>query len=360
MMRREYDTIRDRLDGHVRESPDQLALKFLRDDKVIETLTYAQLMSRSQAVAARLSGMAKPGDRVLLLYPQGLDFVVAFLGCLFAGVIAVSAYPPRRNRKSERIVGIVADCAPSLFLTNQECRDRLENDWLDLSPRALLITDDLSDAGEEFSPSETTSETVAWLQYTSGSTSAPRGVIITHGALLANVRQIATALDCWEEPVKLVSWLPMYHDMGLVGAILSPLFFGGQSVLMDPNSFLREPFSWLKAISDERGTFSCCPNFGFDLCVKAITDEQKKQLDLSCIRLIINAAEPVRADTMDRFVAKFGACGFKPEMMVPAFGLAEATLLVTGGPYGNAPRRVQIDAETSEPKVALSRNDSAT
>jgi acyl-CoA synthetase (AMP-forming)/AMP-acid ligase II/acyl carrier protein len=211
----------------------------------------------------------------------------------------------------------------------------------------VLCTDLISDDVGEVDSASIDPNAVAYLQYTSGSTGTPKGVLITHGALAWNINQITHAVGT-EVGWVVVSWLPMYHDMGLVGSILSPAYLGGRSVLMAPTTFLKTPYAWLKALTDERGTFSACPNFGFDLCARLISEEQKRALDLSSLRLIVNAAEPVRADTIDRFLAAFRECGFEPGMMFPCFGLAEATLFVTGGPFGGAPRQVRVDVETAE------------
>ncbi|HET6880275.1 MAG TPA: aminotransferase class I/II-fold pyridoxal phosphate-dependent enzyme [Pirellulales bacterium] len=304
-------------------------------------------MSRVRTIAIRLAEELRPGDRALLLYPQGLEFLCAFLACLAAGVIAVPSYPPRGRRNSNQLNGVFVDCSPAAILTLASLRSMVP---AQLHATLVLMTDEWPTiSAPQWTRDHLKSGSVAYLQYTSGSTSAPNGVMITHQALIANIEQSATALDSWNNEVVMVSWLPMFHDMGLVGCLLAPLYLGGTAVLMSPETFLRKPVRWLEAITSERATLSSCPNFGFDLCVSSVSDEERQRLDLSSLRAVVNGAEPVRAETIDRFVEKFRACGFSPEKMFPSFGLAEATLFVSGGPYGRAPKRVPVDRRASGP-----------
>ncbi len=331
---------------HAKQFPNQTAVKFLRGDSDAEILSYALLQQRIDSVAATVRQRVGVGEQTLLLYPQGLEFVPAFLGCLQAGVIAVPAYPPRRNRSQQRLVGIVKDCAPQLVLTTAEI---LPNVTAELAGGAfVLATDALPVVDKKNDCPEIKPTDIAYLLYTSGSTSEPKGTIITHEAVVQNIQHLTSAVgmrDQWN----VVSWLLMHHDMGLVGTVLSPLYLGGRTTLMSPTTFLQNPFLWLETFTKERGNFIASPNFGFDHCCKMIRDEQLEQLDLSSIRLIVNGSEPLRAETIDRFIQRFGPCGFRPEKMFPSYGLAEATLFVTGEPYGKPARRVAVDATTSEP-----------
>jgi acyl-CoA synthetase (AMP-forming)/AMP-acid ligase II len=336
---------------HFTERPGDPVFKFL-GETTAESWTYGDLDRRSRAAASAVRKIAKPGERALLLYPQGLEFIAGFLGCLRAGVIAVPAYPPRKNRRAERLIGIVEDCAPTLVLTAEAVWSSLTREVIDFGSMPVLSTDLQSEVEEEIGLPTIEPETIAYLQYTSGSTGTPKGVVITHRALAWNINQIAHAVGVSSGWV-VVSWLPMYHDMGLVGCVLCPAYLGGRAVLMAPAAFLRNPYTWLKTFTEERGTFSACPNFGFDLCAGSITEEEKRTLDLKSLRLIVNAAEPVRADTIDAFLAAFGGCGFEPRMMFPCFGLAEATLFVSGGPAGMAPRRLCVEAAALESDQAI-------
>ncbi|MFO1045731.1 MAG: aminotransferase class I/II-fold pyridoxal phosphate-dependent enzyme [Planctomycetaceae bacterium] len=329
-----------------REFPDRVACSFMREDARSEALTYGQLESRSDAVAATLQEFAAPGDRALLIYPQGLELICAFFGCLKAGLIAVPAYPPRKNRKSERLTGIIEDCSPDILLTEEAVLRDLDSEFV--AKIRVIETGSIAGGRSPRHHVEITPGTTAFLQYTSGSTIKPRGVVVTHGAIAWNICQQDAAVNLGSSSI-MVSWLPLYHDMGLVGAVLSPLYLGGRTVLLSPQSFLQRPFTWLKTISDERANISVAPNFAFDLCVKAISEEQRHQLDLSSLKLIVNGAEPIKPESIDRFIAKFGPFGLSLEKMFPCFGLAESTLFVTGGPYGKPAKRVRLAPVTSEP-----------
>ncbi len=337
---------------HSEQFPDRLAIKFLKDDGTSECLSYGQLLTRIKQVTVSLQSYVQPGDRALLLYHQGLEFVPAFLGCLAAGVIAVPAYPPKRNRRQERIEGIVTDCQPGLILTSTDVSE--DSQYLHELGIPMIATDGLDHAPPSSHNAITGKHPFAYLQYTSGSTSQPKGTILTLDAVKCNVCQLAGAIGLWEG-WNIISWLPMHHDMGLVGAVLTPFYLGGRATLMAPATFLTNPFNWLKAFTTERGNLAGSPNFAFDLCVKLVTEEQISQLDLSSIRLIVNAAEPIKAETIERFVAKFERCGFTPEKMFPCFGLAEATLFVTGGPQGRPARKIAVDAKSHVPTQANGR-----
>jgi amino acid adenylation domain-containing protein len=321
--------------------PAQAGYSFLRDGDGAETnLTYAELDRRSRGLGAALQRLGATGERALLLYPPGLDYVAAFFGCLYGGTAAVPAYPPRPNRPSPRIRSIVENAAPRVILTTAALRHKLEStlqvpggtEWLvtddPLQPVAgaadlAALADDWRDPGVE--PSA-----LAFLQYTSGSTAAPKGVRLSHANLLHNL-ELIRACFAQTERERTVIWLPPYHDMGLIGGILEPLYAGYPVTLLSPVAFLQQPVRWLRAISNTRATTSGGPNFAYDLCVRKISDEQKGDLDLSSWTLAFNGAEPIRPDTLDRFAAAFASCGFRREAFYPCYGLAEATLLVAAG-----------------------------
>jgi amino acid adenylation domain-containing protein len=327
------------------ERPHQVAFTFLADGEVEgERLTYAGLEARARAVAAALGESVPPGERALLLFPPGLDFIAAFFGCLYAGVVAVPAYPPRPNDRSQsRLRAMAGDAEPRAALTTLAILAGAEGSrgLLSLAPELAglrwIPTDMLTDAGTGEDLPEPDPEAIAFLQYTSGSTAAPKGVTVTHANLLHNERMIGAAFEQDEDSV-VVSWLPLYHDMGLIGGVLQPLHAGARCVLMSPVAFLQKPLRWLAAISRYRGTTSGGPNFAYDLCARRIGPEEREGLDLSSWRVAFNGAEPVRAGTLERFAEAFAPCGFRREAFYPCYGLAEATLFVTGGVPGRRPR----------------------
>jgi acyl-CoA synthetase (AMP-forming)/AMP-acid ligase II len=356
---RPHENILDRLRAHAETSPDQLAYRFLRDDAGSDTLTFGQLDRRVRGLAARLGEYAALGDRALLLYPPGLEFIEAFLACLTAGIIAVPAYPPRRNRKAERLWAIAEDARPRLILTTSQVQPTVETGELgNLKGLLCLATDRIEVVNEDGRPlPRITGATVALLQYTSGSTGAPRGVVVCHDNITSNERAIQAAFRHTQDSMG-VNWLPVFHDMGLIGNILQPLFVGFPSVLLAANSFLREPVRWLRAITDYHATTAGAPNFAYDHCVRGVTQEQKQGLHLRSWTVAYNGAEPVRAATLDRFAEAFGSCGFRRTAFFPCYGLAEATLFVSGGPAGEEPRRRCVEAsalETGQVATADSR-----
>lgn len=316
------------------ELPGDRAFAFTDGEQDERWLTYAQLDTKARAIAARLQAQGMQGERALLLYGPGIDFVAGFLGCLYAGMVAIPAYPPRKNRNTSRIQAISDDAGAKVALTVSEVADRVEN-LLDDTPRlrdlTWLATDTVDESlAKDFQPPKLATDLLAVLQYTSGSTGTPKGVMLTHGNIMANMRMIMRAFEPGRDALG-VFWLPTYHDMGLVGGVLLPLCIGRPSVLMSPVTFLQKPIRWLRAISKYRATISGGPNFAYDLCVEKITPEQMEGLDLSAWQLAFNGAEPVRAETLENFARKFAAVGFKYEAFYPCYGMAETTLIVSGG-----------------------------
>ena len=278
--------------------------------------------------------MEMEGERALLLYPSGLDFVAAFFGCLYAGVTAVPAYPPRRNRNMARIDAIANDAEAKIALTTFEVLERVQTMIAD-TPALQRIrwraTDQWDDEqADQWRRPDVHGDTLAFLQYTSGSTGTPKGVMLTHSNLMHNSAMITYAFE-HSRSGSGCFWLPLYHDMGLIGGILQPLYMGRPNTLLSPTHFLQKPVRWLQAISQSGSTISGGPNFAYDLCAEKVTPEQKRTLDLSRWSLAFNGAEPVRAETIDRFSKAFAECGFRREAFYPCYGLAEATLIVTGG-----------------------------
>ncbi|HKM52304.1 MAG TPA: beta-ketoacyl synthase N-terminal-like domain-containing protein, partial [Isosphaeraceae bacterium] len=336
------------------EEPDKRLFAFLpdgEDDDGAITLTRGELDGRARALAARLQALGLTGQRALLLYPPGLGFVEAFCGCLYAGVIAVPAYPPRTNRPMTRLQSVVGDAQPSVVLTcASQSKDALrwETGVPELRGVRRLITDgegeEIDKLARRWNDPGARPDTLAFLQYTSGSTAAPKGAMITHGNLLHNSALIHECFGSGPEG-RGVFWLPLFHDMGLIGGVIQTIYCGGSSTLFSPVHFLHRPIRWLQAISRTRATISGGPNFAYELCVEKTTPEERAGLDLSCWRVAFNGAETVRPETLDRFARAFGPAGFCREAFLPCYGLAEATLLVSGGPSGSPPVVLSFDAE---------------
>ena len=303
-------------------------------------LTNRELDRQARAIGAWLESLKLPGQRALLLYPPGLEFIAAFFGCLYAGVVAVPVYPPRRNRSLARIQAIADDAEAKVALTTSVVVRRVEpliHQTPHLKALTWLATDRIPEGlDQRWEPPDIQGETLAFLQYTSGSTGAPKGVVLNHSNLLHNSALIAHAFEHTRSGLG-VFWLPSYHDMGLIGGILQPLYIGRPNVLMSPMAFLQKPYRWLSAISRFGGTTSGGPNFAYDLCVRKITPEQKATLDLSTWEVAFNGAEPVCQKTLEQFAEAFAPCGFRPEAFYPCFGMAEATLIVSGGYAKKAP-----------------------
>jgi 8-amino-7-oxononanoate synthase len=317
-----------------------IAFTFLVDGENEQVhLTYEELDRQARAIGAWLESQGLAGQRALLLYPAGLDFIAGLFGCLYAGIVAAPVYPPRRNRSLARIQAIADDAQAKVALTTDAVLARVE-ELIDETPHlkqlAWLDTCHVPAGVEQrWHMPDVHGETLAFLQYTSGSTGTPKGVMLNHANLMHNSALISHVFEHTRSG-KGVFWLPAYHDMGLIGGILQPLYVGRPNVLMSPITFLQKPFRWLSAITRFGGTTSGGPNFAYDLCVRKITPEQRKSLDLSTWKVAFNGAEPVRAETLERFVEAFAPCGFRREAFYPCFGLAEATLIVSGG-YASQP-----------------------
>ncbi len=318
--------------------PEQIAFRFLpRGDEDPIELTYKELDRRARAIAARLVGMGFRGQRALLMYPSGLDFIEAFVGCHYAGVIPVPAYPPRRNRNVGRINAISKDAQAAVALTTEDVNlksSRVLANAPGLKKLAWLPTETVAtELSSDWVKPKIDPDDVALVQYTSGSTGTPKGVLLTHKNLMANCAMITHAFGMTHDCKSAVSWLPAYHDMGLIGMILNPLFFGGEMTLMSPVTFLTRPFRWMQAISKYKARISGGPNFSYRWCTKKITHEEceKENLDLSHWEVAFNGAEPVRSDVLKQFTEMFERYGFKHSSHYPCYGMAETALIVTGG-----------------------------
>jgi acyl-CoA synthetase (AMP-forming)/AMP-acid ligase II/acyl carrier protein len=329
------------------EVPDRRAYTFLLNGEVEDGhVTYGELDLRARAIAARLQALSTPGERALLLYPPGLEYVAALFGCFYAGVVAVPAYPPRRNKSDPRLQSIVADCGPVLALTTPELlaeADKLCSHTSGLAGLRWVATEDVpAEEAQGWRDPDARGDTLAFLQYTSGSTAAPKGVMVSHGNLLHNFALIEEFCGYTPES-RSVIWLPPYHDMGLIGGILQPLFTGYWAALFSPVAFIQRPARWLEAVSRYGATSSGGPNFAYDLCVHAVRSEEREGLDLSRWEIAFNGAEPVRHETLRAFAGSFAPCGFRARAFYPCYGLAEATLMVTGGRPAEAPVERAVD-----------------
>ena len=335
--------------------PDEDAFVFTDVESIEEKLTYAQLWEEVRALAGALQDQCRirAGDRVLLLYPPGLEFVVGFFACHAAGAIAVPAYPPRRNRKASRIRSIVVDSDARWALSTQSVVDLLKGDQPhdDLIGVQLVGTDTpaMRDVSKWRRP-KLQDSSLAVLQYTSGSTGSPKGVMLNHANLIANSELIREGFQPAAGTV-CMSWLPTYHDMGLVGGVLMPLYIGRVDVLTSPMTFLQRPLRWLQAITRYGVTVSGGPNFAYQLCVDKIPEEELQGIDLSTWDIAFNGAEPIRSSTLEAFCEKFEPYGFQRSAVLPCYGMAETTLIVTGGPAEPRPVLQTFDGSGLEEKT---------
>lgn len=322
------------LQEHAATQPHQNAYTFLHEAEAASAhITYQTLNQRVQAIGALIQQTTAPGDRVLILYPPGLDYIVAFLGCLAAGRIAVPAYPPRANRADSRLQAIAKDAGASIALTNDEILKNVTARFAVAPELAALHWQstnalDLS-AADGWQEPVIKAETLAYLQYTSGSTGTPKGVMISHGNLYHNLMLINDQLG-FHVAQSMVSWLPPYHDMGLLSGIVIPLFNGVPVTLMAPLAFVQQPLRWLQAIGQNQGVVAGGPNFAFELCVSNLPTEQCEGLDLSQWENAFCGAEPVRTATLARFAGKFAPNGFRATALYPVYGLAESVAFVAG------------------------------
>jgi acyl-CoA synthetase (AMP-forming)/AMP-acid ligase II len=351
-----HKTLVELLRARSAEQGGDVAFTFLVDgEHEGPRCTFAELDAGARAVASALRERGvRPGDRALLLYPPGLEFIPAFFGCLYSGVIAVPAYPPQPSQASRtlpRLLSIVADADVAIVLANSNVVDaaaRMMGEAPGLGSIPWLATDTVSDGrAEDWREVAIASDDLAFLQYTSGSTASPRGVMVSHANLLHNLAYASHAADR-DRSTRSVSWLPVIHDMGLIEGVLGPVFGGYAAYLMAPASFLHRPIRWLRAITRYRASTSGGPNFAYDLCVRKITEAQRAELDLSSWRAAYNGAEPIRAETLEAFHARFKDVGFRWRSFYPVYGLAESTLLVSTGDRDYEPviRDVSSDALT--------------
>ncbi|MBA2923139.1 non-ribosomal peptide synthetase [Pseudomonas sp. P7] len=338
-------TLVQSLQRRAAQTPDQVALRFLAESAEHSVvLSYRDLDQRARTIASALQANAALGDRAVLLFPSGPDYVAAFFGCLYAGVIAVPAYPPESTRRhhQERLLSIISDAEPRLLLTIASLADGLAQ--IENAPPVLSVDTLDAPVADAWIAPDLQPDDIAFLQYTSGSTALPKGVQVSHGNLVANEVLIRRGfgIDLNPDDV-IVSWLPLYHDMGLIGGLLQPIFSGVPCVLMSPAYFLGRPLRWLEAISQYGGTISGGPDFAYRLCSERVSESALERLDLSTWRVAYSGSEPIRLDTLDRFAEKFAACGFSSDNFFASYGLAEATLFVAGGTRGQGIPALRVD-----------------
>jgi len=313
--------------------PERRVFTFLGDgENETAVITYGGLDKAATTIAGKISAMDLSGKNVLMFYPAGIDFIAAFFGCLYAGAIPVPVYPPRKNRSLSRISVISADCDASAILATTEINNSLERNFSDdpyLSAIPWLATEELTPRLSDFKPADPDLNQLAFLQYTSGSTGNPKGVMVSHRNIMANLKSLQLYMLICPEDTN-VHWVPQFHDLGLILGILSTVFSGSHSVLIPPFIFISKPITLLKAISRYSARLSGGPDFAFNHCIDRIANDELSDIDLSTLRIMFSGAEPVRKQTMDRFSEKFSSCGFKTGAFFPAYGMAESTLILTG------------------------------
>ncbi len=311
----------------------------------VHSLSLYNLNLRASAIAAVLQQRKLEGERAILLYQPGIEYLIALLACFYAGVVAVPVYPPKTNHTLARIASIMDDAGSNFLMTSSDVQKTLSQEIVE-SPRfnraRWLTSDSVNSAcASDWVMNIPRNDSLALLQYTSGSTGSPKGVMLTHDHLFSNSRMIKDSMGLNKDSVGVI-WLPPYHDMGLIGGLLQPLYSGFPVHLMSPAAFLQRPMRWLELISRFKGTISAAPNFAFDLCVRRAKPDQMAQLDLSSWQVAANGAEPIRADTLQRFAKTFEACGFSAKAFFPCYGMAETTLYVTGTGVGRGVRTVTV------------------
>src|SRR5579864_5791767 len=345
-------TLLDLLRHRALHQPHRVAFTFLAGGETeAGSFTHASLDTRARAIGAWLSSISSPGDRALLLFPSGLDFVAGFFGCLYAGLAAVPAYPldpSRLARTIARLETIADDCQPVVALTDGASIRAIQNllpDHPSLSRPRWIATESIPDRlAESWQPPLNDPNVLAIIQYTSGSTRAPRGVMLSHRNVIENQEDLWMALDSSQE-ITFLGWVPLAHDLGLLSHVVLPLYVGALGVLMTPEAFIQNPSRWMKAVARYPHVSTHAPNFAWELVARRIAAEELADLDLSSLHTADLGGEPVRMKTLDRFAATFAPCGFRRERFVAAYGLAEATLLVS---CSRNPRVLRLNASELE------------
>jgi len=346
-----FISIARRLVENAESNPQGIAFRFLGDTgQEVETLNHAALYREVMGVASYLSQLAEPGSTIMLLFSPGLSYIKAFYGCLMAGMIAVPLYPPKASSKSDRIVKVAQNANSTIALTSPQDFAVVSALWGAQNGQEIsihVIDQQVISTASDDMQVELDMHAPAFLQYTSGSTGSPKGVMISHENIVANAKHLSLMSTGNRDDV-FVNWLPLFHDLGLVTAILWPTYLGATSILMAPASFVRRPRLWLEAITRYHGTMCGAPNFAYALCAEKVSEDELGSLDLTSWRVAYNAAEPINPNTLDAFANKFAVCGFRPEALYPAYGMAEATVMISGGNAANPPVLLTVNKKILE------------
>jgi acyl-CoA synthetase (AMP-forming)/AMP-acid ligase II len=320
------------LENYAKTTPNKVAYKFLPmgDIQNEVDISYSDLYQRAIALASKLQQVSEVGARAMILLPSGLDYAISFFACLYAGLIAVPAYPPKRNKVDARLEVLAKDSGATVILSTEQLLIQWgENPFQTMEKIETIAVDGLDLSGAtSFTKVPILSDTLAFLQYTSGSTGDPKGVMVSHGNFVHNLMQVADSISFSDQSI-ILTWLPLFHDMGLISGVGLPIYLNCLGILMPPVAFVQNPFAWLNAISHYRVTGSGGPNFAYALCSSKITQEQKESLDLTSWAVAFNGAEPIHADTIRQFTSDFLSCGFQKNAMTPCYGMAEATVGVS-------------------------------
>jgi acyl-CoA synthetase (AMP-forming)/AMP-acid ligase II len=352
----------------VKNNPNKIVYTHLVDgENDVKTLTYKELSERAEAIAYELSQKYQPGQRALLLFDTGLDFISSLWACFISGIIAIPIHPPIDMRSLTKLFAILKDANAHVVITTQDFINQMafvQSSMPDLPDIGKLAVDKIENTGSTFVPFKADDSTNALIQYTSGSIGFSKGVLLTHNNIAYNAYMLKAVLDEIPPPNaemdSFCCWLPLYHDMGLMSGVILPLVMGTSSVLMSPLMFLQKPVRWLKAITKYKTTVSAAPNFAYELCIKKTKEEQLKELDLSTWSVALNGAEAVRSHTIKNFIEKFSVSNFKPEYFFPAYGLAESVVFVTGPSRDESPIIIKADKESLENhKIVETDNDNS-
>lgn len=346
----DYKSLVDLLIEHTEKDSSKVAFTFLEDgeDKEVN-LTYEELNSTNKRIAAYLQSQNLIGKRILIMYPFGLEYIKVFLGCLYAGCIPVPVYPPSLSRNLLRLKSIMKDAETSIILTNSNLLSKIDrrfsDEVIDMDIQWICIDNVHLPESNLWRRPQITGDSIAFLQYTSGSTGNPKGVKISHNNILYNELIMKNTCNHGEDTIML-GWLPLYHDMGLIGNVLHSLYLGATCILLSPMAFLQKPIRWLQAMSKYNANVSGGPNFAYDLCVKKVTEQEKKNLDLSNWNVAFNGSEPIHYKTMKEFSDYFRECGFNSKSFYPCYGMAEATLFISGNTKLQGPKFKSFDIES--------------
>jgi len=353
-------TLIDLLQARSRYQENEIAYRFLKNGEIEnEVITYQELDRKAQAIAGYLQSLNLANERVAIVYPydRGLDFITAFFGCLYAGVVAVTCHPPLSRHSFVEIQDRLTSSQAKAIIAHPSLINKLKEKLIiSNSDFHWLITDNILSSGNHWQKPQITPDSLAFLQYTSGSTGKPKGVMITHQCILYNQKMLKLAFGNNETSIGL-GWLPLFHDMGLIGLVIQALYVGRPSIFMSPVAFIQKPIRWLQAISKYKATTSGAPNFAYDLLCRHVAPQQIKNLDLSSWEVAFSGAEPIQIETINRFCQLFSSCGFRRDAFYSCYGMAEATLLITGGKKGIFPTIKYVDERAFQNNLVVTSSE---